>query len=92
MDRKGDSVTLPKWHNLSTALHARPLFCQDELATCEVLAGPGEENRDLERECEIAIQILMETVEITRNILQQRCWARLTCVVHRLRNDAWPSG
>src|SRR5580700_3693383 len=79
MDCEGHSVTLPKWYNLRTALHTRPLFGQDELATCEVLARLGEKNCNLDRECEITIEILMETVEITRNILQQNWgWARLT--------------
>jgi hypothetical protein len=39
MDCEGDSITLPKGHDLGAALHARPLFGQDELAACEVLAG-----------------------------------------------------
>jgi hypothetical protein len=85
MDCEGHSITLSKWYNLGTALHARSLFGQDELAACEVPAGLGEENLYLDRECEIAIEILMETVEITRNILQQkRCWACLTLVVASL--------
>jgi hypothetical protein len=70
MDCEGHRITLPKWYDLGAALHARTLFGQHELATCEVLAGLREKNGDLERECEIAIEILMETIEVTWNILQ----------------------
>jgi len=77
MDCEGHRIPLPKWYDLSTALHARPLLGQNEFATCEVLAGLREKNGDLEREGEIAIEILMETIEVTWNILQQqRCWTR----------------
>ena len=85
MDCEGHSITLPKWHDLSTALHARPLFGQNELATCEVLARLREQDRNLDRECEFAIEVLVEAVEVTRDILQQqRRWARLTGVVASL--------
>src|SRR5262249_45890509 len=85
MDGKGHGITLPKWYDFGTALHARPLFGQDELATGEVLARLREENRDLDRECEIAIEILVEAVEVARDILQQKwCWARLSGVVASL--------
>jgi hypothetical protein len=70
LDCEGHRITLPKWYDLGAALHARTLFGQHELATCEVLAGLREKNGDLERECEIAIEILMETIEVTWNILQ----------------------
>ena len=56
MDCEGHSITLPQRYDVSAALHARPLFGQDELATSEVLAGLGEKNCDLDRECEIAIR------------------------------------
>ena len=82
MDGEGHCITLPKRHDLGAALHARPLFGQDELAAGEVLAGLREEDRDLDRECEIAIEVLVEAVEVTRDILQQkRRRARLAGVV-----------
>ena len=71
MDCKGHSITLPQWHDLGTALHARPLFGQDELATCKILARLGEQDRDLDRECEFAVEVLVEAVEVTWDILQQ---------------------
>ena len=72
MDCEGHSIPLPKGHDFDAALHARPLFGQDKLATAEVLAGLREEDRDLDRECEIAIKVLVETVEVVRDILQQK--------------------
>src|SRR5262249_28387396 len=75
----------PKGHDFDPALHARPLFGQGKLATCKVVAGLREEDRDLDRECVIAVEVLMQAVEITRHILQQqRRWARLTGVVASL--------
>ena len=71
MDCEGHSITLPKRDDLNTTLHPRALFGQDELATCEVRAGLRKKNRDLNREGEISIKILVETVEIPRDILQQ---------------------
>src|SRR5215831_19763659 len=72
MDGEGDSITLSKGHNLGAALHARPLFGQDELPTGEIHAGLREENRDLDRECEIAVEILVQAVEVARDVLQQQ--------------------
>jgi len=63
MDCKGHCIPLPKRYDLGAALHARPLFRQDELAHCEVHTGLREEDCDLDRECEIAVKILVETVE-----------------------------
>ena len=55
MDGEGHSITLQKWYDLGAALHARPLFGQDELATGEILPGLRQEDRNLDRECELAI-------------------------------------
>jgi hypothetical protein len=70
MDREGHRIALQKWYDLRAALHAWPLFGQDELAAREVLTGFREENRDLDRECEVAVEILVQAVEVTGNILQ----------------------
>ena len=55
MNRESHRIPLPKGHDLGAALHARPLFGQDELAAGEVFARLREEDRDLDRKCEIAI-------------------------------------
>jgi hypothetical protein len=70
MDSEGHGITLPKWHDFGATLHARPLFGQDELATCEIRAGLREKNGDLDWEYGIAIEILVEAIEVTRDILQ----------------------
>ena len=72
MDREGYGITLPKRHDLDAALHAGPLFSQDELSTCEVYAGLREEDRGLYWECEVPIEVLVEAVEISRHVLQQK--------------------
>jgi hypothetical protein len=53
-------------------LHARALFGQDELAAVEVLAGFGQQHRDLQREDVLAIEILMQAVEVARPVPQQQ--------------------
>jgi len=70
MDGEGHRITLLQRYDLGAALHARALFGQHELATGEVGAGLGEQNRDLNREREIAVEILMEAVEVPRDVLQ----------------------
>ena len=42
MDCEGHRITLPKWYDLSTALHARPLLGQDEFAPGEVVSRLGQ--------------------------------------------------
>ena len=56
MNSEGHGIALEQRYDLSAALHARPLFRQDKLAPCEVHAGLREESRDLDRECEIAVE------------------------------------
>ena len=70
MDSEGHSVTLLKRYDLSATLHTRPLFGEDKLSASEVLAGLREKNGDLNRKREIAIEILVETIEVTPHILQ----------------------
>ena len=82
MDGEGHRITLPKRDDLSAALHARPLLGQDELTAGEVGAWFGEESRHLNRKREVAIEILVEAVEVARDVLQQeRRWTRLTSSV-----------
>jgi hypothetical protein len=65
MDCEGHSITLTKWHDLGAALHARPLLSQNELAAGEILARLGEQDRNLDRKCEITLEVLVEAVEVT---------------------------
>jgi hypothetical protein len=86
VDSEGHGISLPKRHDLDATLHARPLFVQGELAACEVRAGFREEDCDLDRKREIAVQILVEAIEVARDILQQqRCRTRLAGIVALLQ-------
>ena len=88
MDGKGYGIALPKRHDFSTALHARPLLGAHELAASEILARLREEDRNLDWECEIAVEVLVQAIEVTRNILQQqRRWAPLARV--DIACEAW---
>src|SRR5580704_7418065 len=86
VDGEHDGVALLERHDLRPALHARPLLGQHELAAGEVLAGLRQQDRDLQRECEIAIQVLVQAVEVAGHVLQQqRCWTRLSSLVALLQ-------
>src|SRR5690348_14556870 len=70
MGREGHGVALTKRHDFGTALHPGTLFGQYEFAAREVLAGLGKQTRDLKRKGEVAVEILMQTIEVARNILK----------------------
>src|ERR1700720_1044279 len=72
---KGHGVALAERHDLNPALHARALFGQYKLAAGEVAAGLREQDRHLDRECEIAIKVLVQAVEVTGDVLEQE-WRR----------------
>ena len=64
VDCEGHGIALAERHDLSSALHARALFGQDELAAGEVAAWLREQDRHLDREREIAVEILVQAVEV----------------------------
>jgi hypothetical protein len=68
---EGHRVTLTQRHDLGPALHARALLGQDKLAAGEIPPGLREQDGDLQRECEVAIKVLMQAVEVLRHVLQQ---------------------
>jgi hypothetical protein len=70
MNREGDGVALLEGHDLRAALHTRPLLGQHELAAREVLSRLREQNDDLDRERELAVEILVKAVEVTFDILE----------------------
>src|SRR5262245_27151935 len=79
-DREGHTITTTKRHDLRSGLHSWPLLGQDELPTGEVFIWLGEQNRHLQREHMLAVEVLMQRVEVALDILQQeRCWACLPC-------------
>jgi hypothetical protein len=50
-------IALLKWHDLGAALHARPLLGEHELATGEIVPRLREQDRNLDWECEIAVEV-----------------------------------
>lgn len=59
MDGENDCVTLVKLYDFWPRLHARTLFSQHEFAACEIAFGFGQQNRDLEWEDVLAIEVLV---------------------------------
>src|ERR1700722_16646014 len=82
VDREGNGIALAQRNDLGATLHSRALLGQDELAAGEILPRLGEKDRHLDRECEVAVEILVKTVEVAGDILQQqRRRARLALIV-----------
>src|SRR3569833_4593057 len=65
-------VALAEPHDLAAALHARPLLGQHELAAGEILARLRQQDGDLDRESEDAVEILMQAYEISGDVLQEQ--------------------
>ena len=53
-------------------LHARPLLGQHELAAVEIRARLRQQDRDLQREDMLAVEILVQAVVVARAIAQQQ--------------------
>src|SRR5262249_16112608 len=66
-----DGVTLAERHDLNRALHARALLGQHELAAGEVPSSLRAQDRHLYREGKVAVEVLVRTVEIAGDVLQQ---------------------
>src|ERR1700676_2519902 len=82
VDREGNGIALAQPNDLGTTLHPRTLLGQDELAAGEILPRLGEKDRHLDRECEVAVEILVEAVEVAGDVLQQQGRrARLALIV-----------
>ena len=71
MDGERYGIALAQRDDLGAALHPGPLFGQHELTAREVLFRFGKEDRHLERKCEVAVKILMQAIEVTRNVLEE---------------------
>ena len=82
MDGKGDRVSLLERDNFDPALHAGALLCQHELSTGKVTSGLREQDCHLDGKGELAIEILMQAIEIPRPVLQQqRRWSGLAGIM-----------
>jgi hypothetical protein len=67
-----DRIALLERNYLNAALHSRALFRQDEFATRKIPVGLGQQNGGLQREGEIAVQVLMQAIEVAGCVLQQQ--------------------
>ena len=82
MNREQDGIALLQGDDFDAALHARALFGQHKFAAAEIPARLRQQHRHLQRECQLAIQILMQTVEVAGDVLQQqRRWPKLASIV-----------
>ena len=91
--REDDGVALPQRHHLGPRLQARALLGEDELAAGEIRARLGEQDRHLQGEDVLAVEILVQAVEVTGLVLQQqRRRPRLPGRVAPLEEPACSSG
>src|SRR5262249_12629316 len=80
-----DAVSLTQAHDPRSSLHAQPLLGHHKLASLEVSFGFGEKDRQLQRKDVLSVKILMQTVVVSRLILQQQwSWLRLSSFVTAL--------
>ncbi len=70
-DRKDHPLPLRERYDLGPRLHPRPLLGQNEFTPSEISPRPGKKKRDLEREDVLAVEILMQAIEIVWPIAQQ---------------------
>jgi hypothetical protein len=72
MHREDDAAALAQRHDLGAALHAGPLLGQHELAAGEVRLRLRQQDRHLQRKSQLAIEVLVQAVEVSRTVLQQQ--------------------
>jgi hypothetical protein len=70
-DGKDHAVAAPEGDDFRTRLHARPLLGEDEFAASEIGAGLFQQDRDLKREDVFAVHVLVQAVEIARDVLKE---------------------
>jgi hypothetical protein len=82
MNREDDRVALVWGKHFDSRLFARPLFGEDKFTALEIPFPLAQEESDLKGKDYLAIQILMQTVEITGPVLKhQRRRPLLACPV-----------
>ena len=65
-------VALPQAHDLGARLHARALLGQHELAAGKVPPRRRQQDRDLQRKDDLAVDVLMQAIVVARAIAQQQ--------------------
>jgi hypothetical protein len=69
-DRKNDAIASPERHDLGPRLHSRTLLREDEFTARKIHAGLFQQDRNLERKDVFAVNVLMQTIEITGGVLE----------------------
>src|ERR1041384_1641324 len=79
VDRKDDRVAAVGVERFGARLLSRALLAKDKLAAVKLLAALAQKHSKLKRKDDLAIEILMQTVEIAGAVFQeQRRWPFLT--------------
>ena len=72
MHGEEDAVALAERHHFRAALHARPPLGQHEFAAAEIAPRRREQDRDLQRKGELAVEILMQAIKVAGGVLQKQ--------------------
>src|SRR5207244_1334684 len=72
MHGEDDGIPLAKRHDLRARLHARPLLGDDELTSREILPRLREQDRHLQREDTLSVEVLVQAVVVTRAVREQQ--------------------
>src|SRR5947207_4315838 len=71
VDRENDRLALLQWHDFAARLRPRPLLDEQELAAGEVLLRLTEQHGQLQREHQIAVQVLVQAVVVAGPVFEQ---------------------
>jgi hypothetical protein len=78
MNGKNHRITLVGREHFNPRLPTRPLFSENKFAALKIVSSLAQEECDLKRKHDFAVEILVQTVEIADAIFQkQRGWALL---------------
>src|SRR5919112_268654 len=71
-NRKDHPLAGPQRHHLGPRLEARALFGEDEFPSGEILPRAGEQDRHLEWKHVLAVDVLVQAVEVPRLIAEEQ--------------------
>src|SRR5258708_36468892 len=69
--RENHAVPLSERHDLCARLHTRTLFREHEFAAREIPFRRRQQERGLQRKDVLAVQVLVQAVEVSRAVLQE---------------------
>lgn len=86
MNGKDHSLSLHEGNDLCSGLHARSLLGQHEFTACEIFGRVRKEDGDLKWKHMFAVEVLMQTVEVSWAIFEEeRRGSRLSGIVTLLQ-------